>query len=103
MAKMTIDQRIQKVEDCIAKEELQIEASRDKIKNHSKDLKTLQEQKNKSYASEFLKILAENGLTTDEQKNQFMQMIEQKLKTEKSVSPATPTQPTVPESEDIKS
>lgn len=86
MAKLTTEQRIKKVTEYISKEELLIEASKEKIKSWCKELKLLQEEKDKEYAADFLKLLSENGLTTDDQKTEFMLKIEEQLKNENEKS-----------------
>lgn len=80
MAKLSVDQRIQKVNENIKKEEENIETSKAKIKAFSKQLKALNEEKDKQYANDFLHILSENGFTSDDDKTQFMQMIKEQFK-----------------------
>lgn len=84
MAKLTLEERIHKVEDKIVNEELLIESSKEKIKALSAELKMLKQQKDIDYANNFIKILAENGLTSDEEKEAFIREISLKLKYKKS-------------------
>ncbi|MEG0614110.1 MAG: hypothetical protein RR540_00020 [Oscillospiraceae bacterium] len=87
MAKLTTDERIKKIEDYIAKEELQIETSKARLKDLTKKLNELNESKDKVYANDFLKILSENGFTSDEQKAEFIQQIQKQLFEKKAVVP----------------
>jgi len=80
MSKLTLTQRIEKLNENILKEEILIEGAKEKIKKFKVEIKELQEEKNQTYGSDFLKILAENGLTTDEQKNEFMKKIQEQIK-----------------------
>lgn len=84
MAKLSIDQRIQRVNENIEKEEKNIVISKDKIKAFLKQLKVLNQEKDNKYANNFLNILSENGFTSDEDKTQFMQMIKEQLKKPKA-------------------
>lgn len=63
MAKLTPEQKITKLEDAIAKEELAIEESKDKIKNMKAELKRLQSEQEQSFASGMLKLMKENGIS----------------------------------------
>ena len=65
MAKLTIDQRIAKIEDAILKEELAIETSKEKIKSLKAELKTMQIEKEQSFANEVLKLLKAKGINQD--------------------------------------
>lgn len=65
MAKLTIDQRIAKTEDAILKEELAIETSKEKIKSLKAELKTMQTEKEQSFANEVLKLLKAKGINQD--------------------------------------
>lgn len=68
MAKLTLDERINKISDLILKEEVKVEEARAKIK---------------TFANGFLKILAESGLNSDVEKEEFIRDIQQQLKAKK--------------------
>ena len=57
MAKLTLEQRITKVHEAIAKEEKIIECSKEKIKSLNSELKSLKAEKEKIFANEVLKLL----------------------------------------------
>lgn len=79
MAKLNLDERINKISENILKEEIKIDEAKEKIKALNKELKVLREEKNKTFADDFIKILTANGLTSDEQKEKFIQEIQQQL------------------------
>ncbi len=80
MAKMTLDQKIEKVKNSIKKEEEIISLSSAKVKEFNKELKSLLAEKDQQYANDFLSIMCENGFTSDEDKDQFMQLIKEQFK-----------------------
>lgn len=59
MAKLTLEQRITKVHEAIAKEEK-------KIKSLNSELKSLKAEKEKIFANEVLKLLKEKGINQEE-------------------------------------
>ena len=65
LAKLTLEQRISKVEDAITNEELLIEASKEKIKKFKAELKTLVAEKEQSFANEVLRLVKEKGINPD--------------------------------------
>lgn len=65
MAKLSIDQRIAKTEEAIIKEEILIEESKEKVKSLKSELKTLQTEKEKSFANEVIKLLKAKGINQD--------------------------------------
>jgi len=73
MAKMTIDERIEKIIKTIEKETTVILKSKEKIKTLQKELKSLRDEQNRAYANLFIGIIVDNGLKTDEQKKQFIE------------------------------
>lgn len=79
MAKMTLDQKIEKVKNSIQKEEEIISLSSAKVKELNKELKSLLAEKDQQYANDFLSLMSENGFTSDEDKTQFMQMIKEQF------------------------
>ncbi len=83
MAKLTLDERINKITDLILKEEIKVEEAKAKIKSWNKELKSLQEEKNKIFANDFIKILADSGLSSDREKEDFISDIKQQLKAKK--------------------
>lgn len=65
MAKITLEQKITKVEDSIAKEELSIEESKEKIKKLKSELRTLKAEKEQSFANEILKLMKSKGISQE--------------------------------------
>lgn len=80
MAKMTLDQRIEKVKNSIQKEEEIIALSSAKVKELNKELKSLLAEKDQQYANDFLSLMTENGITSDEDKEEFVKMIKDQFK-----------------------
>ena len=66
MSKISHDQKIAKLEDAIAKEELIIEESKEKIKKYKAELKTAKAEKEQSFANELLKLMKSKGLSQAE-------------------------------------
>lgn len=66
MSKISHDQKIAKLEDAIAKEELIIEESKAKIKKYRAELKTVKAEKEQSFANELLKLMKSKGLSQAE-------------------------------------
>ena len=66
MAKLTLEQRITKVHEAIAKKEKIIECSKEKIKSLNSELKSLKAEKEKIFANEVLKLLKEKGINQEE-------------------------------------
>ena len=71
MAKLTLEQRITKIEDSIAKEELSIEESKGRIKKLKAELKALKAEKEQSFANEILKLMKSKGISHEELMNQL--------------------------------
>ncbi len=69
MAKLTIEQKISKIEDVISKEEKTIEASKIKIKNLQTEIKKLKNEKDKQFADELLKIIRAKGIDSSQLMN----------------------------------
>lgn len=65
MAKLTLEQKIAKIEDAIAKEELLIEESKKKIKKFKSELKTAKSEKEQSFANEILKLMKSKGISQE--------------------------------------
>ena len=76
MAKLTLEQKITKVNEQIAKEEKNIEDSKEKIKKLNAELKTLQSQKEHSFANDIIKLMKEKGLSQDQLLAQLMSQSE---------------------------
>jgi N-acyl-D-aspartate/D-glutamate deacylase len=74
MAKLTIDERVNKIEKAIKKEAAVIVSSKERVKNLKKELKALTDEKNRTFANSFLEIIAESGFETDEQKKRFIEL-----------------------------
>ena len=72
MAKLTLDQKITKVNELIAKEEKNIEDSKDTIKKLNAELKALQLEKEHSFANDIIKLMKEKGLSQDQLLAQLM-------------------------------
>lgn len=66
MAKLTLDQKITKIEDSIAREELSIDESKEKLKKLKSELKTLKAEKEQSFANEILKLMKSKGISHEE-------------------------------------
>ncbi|SFY13625.1 hypothetical protein [Ruminococcus sp. XPD3002] len=66
MAKLTLDQKITKVTEQIAKEEKNIEESKERIKKLNAELKTLQTEKEHSFANDIIKLMKANGLSQEQ-------------------------------------
>lgn len=66
MAKLTLDQKITKVNEQIAKEEKIIEDSKEKIKKWTAELKALQSEKEHSFANDIIKLMKEKGLSQEQ-------------------------------------
>ena len=66
MAKLTLEQKINKVSEQIAKEEKLIEASKEKIKKLNAELKALQSEKEHSFANDIIKLMKEKGLSQEQ-------------------------------------
>lgn len=66
MSKLTIDQKIEKVEEQIKKEEQAIELSKEKIRKLNADLKALKSEKEQSFANDIIKLMKANGISQAE-------------------------------------
>ena len=66
MAKLTLDQKITKVTEQIAKEEKNIEESKERIKKLNAELKALQTEKEHSFANDIIKLMKANGLSQEQ-------------------------------------
>lgn len=66
MAKLTLDQKITKVTEQIAKEEKNIEESKERIKKLNAELKALQMEKEHSFANDIIKLMKANGLSQEQ-------------------------------------
>lgn len=71
MAKLTLDERISKVNENITKEELSIEESKEKLKKLKAELKALKAEKEQSFANEILKLMKSKGISHEELMNQL--------------------------------
>ena len=65
MAKLTLEQKIAKIEDAITKEELFIEESKNKIKKLKAELKAVKAEKEQSFANEILKLMKSKGISQE--------------------------------------
>ena len=72
MAKLTLEQKITKVNEQIAKEEKIIEDSKEKIKKYNAELKALQSEKEHSFSNDIIKLMKEKGLSQDQLLAQLM-------------------------------
>ena len=66
MAKLTIDQRIAKVNSQIQKEEEAKQESKEKIKKLTAELKLLTAEKEQSFANDIIKLMKANGLSQEQ-------------------------------------
>lgn len=85
MAKITLDQKIAKVEEQILKEELTIEESRQKIKSLKAECKKLTDEKEKIFANEIIKVIKEKGINQEELLTELRHM-ENSIKAEETES-----------------
>ena len=63
MAKQTLEQKIEKTEDAILKEELLIEESKGKLKKLRDELKSLKSEKEKAFANEIIELIKAKGIS----------------------------------------
>lgn len=66
MAKLTLEQKITKVTESIEKEEQSIAESKEKIKKLNAELKALTAEKERSFASDLIKLLKEKGISGEQ-------------------------------------
>ena len=66
MAKLTLDQRIEKVNAQIKKEEDLIQESKEKIKKLTAELRSLTAEKEQSFANDIIKLMKANGLSQEQ-------------------------------------
>ncbi len=88
MAKLTLEQKIAKIDDAIAKEELLIEESKKKIKKLRSELKSAKIEKEQSFANEILKLMKSRGISQEN-------LIAQLKSTESTVADETLSSPNV--------
>lgn len=72
MAKLTLDQKIEKVTNQIKREEDAIQASKDKIKTLSAELKTLLAEKEQTFANDIIKLMKEKGVSQEQLLSQLL-------------------------------
>ncbi len=65
MAKLTPTQKLAKIDDAIAKEELAIEASKERIKSLKAERRKSEQEQKQSFANEILKLMQEKGISQD--------------------------------------
>lgn len=66
MAKLTLDQKIEKVKEQIAKKEGVIADCKEEIKKLSAELKALQTEKEQSFAHDIIKLMKSKGLSQEQ-------------------------------------
>ncbi len=69
MAKNTLEGKIQKLRENIAKEEQIISNSREKIKNYNIELKALAAKKEMSFATDLISYMKEYGISQEQVKS----------------------------------
>ncbi len=74
-----IDSKIEKLNENIQKEQNSISESKTRIKNYQTEIKNLEDEKQKLYAEAFIKIMAEKGLESDDEKQNFLDLIKESL------------------------
>lgn len=65
MPKLTPSEKLAKIDDTIAKEELAIEASKEKIKSLKAERKKVEQENDQSFANEIMKLMKSKGLTRE--------------------------------------
>ena len=80
MAKITLEEKISKLQNSIKKEEQIILISSQKVKEFKKELRELLAEKDKQYANDIIALMSENGFTSDEDKREFLNMIKDQFK-----------------------
>lgn len=66
MAKLKLEQKITKVTEQIAKEEQSIADSKERIKKLNAELKALSAEKERSFASDLIKLMKEKGISEEQ-------------------------------------
>lgn len=66
MGRTPVDERIKKVEEQIAKEELNIETSREKIRKLKEELNVLNSEKEKTFMNDIIKLMKSKGISHDD-------------------------------------
>ena len=69
MAKITLEGKIQKIRENIAKEEQIISNSREKIKNYNIELRALTAKKEMSFATDLISYMKEYGISQEQVKS----------------------------------
>lgn len=69
MAKITLEGKIQKLRENIAKEEQIISNSREKIKNYNIELRALTAKKEMSFATDLISYMKEYGISQEQVKS----------------------------------
>ena len=75
MAKLTIDEKIEKAREIISKEEAAIAASREKIKKAQDDLKKYQKEKDANFANEILAIVSQGVQLSNEERASILNQL----------------------------
>ena len=75
MAKLTIDEKIEKAREIISKEEAAIAASREKIKKAQDDLKKYQKEKDANFANEILAIVSQGVHLSNEERASILNQL----------------------------
>ena len=87
MSKLTVDQRIDRVTEQIKKEELAIELSKDKIRKLNAELRTLQSEKEQSFANDIIKLMKANSISQADLLSQLKAQIK-----DSDASPSSPVE-----------
>ena len=74
-----IDSKIEKLNENIQKEQNSISESKTKIKNIQAEIKSLEDEKQKLYAEAIIEIMNKKGLKTDDEKQNFLELIKENL------------------------
>ncbi len=75
MAKITLDEKIMKVQEAIRKEEAVIAQSRDKLKSLQADLKALERKKEQSFAAEIISTVSDGATLTNAQRSELLSLL----------------------------
>ncbi len=65
MPKLTPTERLAKIDEAITKEELAIEASKEKIKTLKAERKKVEQENDQSFANEIMKLMKSKGLSRE--------------------------------------
>ena len=90
MAKLTLDERIAKTQEAIQKKEAIIAQSREKLKGLQATLKTLEKEKDQSFAQKIISTVSEGAALTNDQRSELLSLLKSfKLSSAQDAEPAS--------------